>query len=91
MEQDIGERGRGIIMKKKYDQNMPIGELKQVRDFLPPPEKLAISERTVKVTLRLSESSLNFFKKQAKKYHTKYQKMVRFLLDKYAEKYSPQR
>lgn len=70
---------------------MPIGKLKKVGDFLPSPEKLAVPERTVKITLRLSESSLNFFKKQAKKYHTKYQKMVRFLLDKYVEKYLPQR
>ncbi len=75
-------------MKKKTDRDMPIGDLKRVNDFLPPPDRLATSERTVKVTLRLSESSLHFFKKQAKKYHTKYQKMVRFLLDKYAEKYS---
>ena len=85
--QDTGEKGRGT-MKKKIDRNMPIGDLKRVGDFLPPPEHLAASERTVKVTLRLSESSLIFFKKQAKKYHTKYQKMVRFLLDKYAEKHS---
>jgi len=89
MAQDTGERG-GDIMKKRIDRDMPIGDLKRVGDFLPPPEKLATSEHTVKVTLRLSESSLNFFKKQAKKYHTKYQKMVRFLLDRYAEKYSPQ-
>ncbi len=87
MVQDTGERGRGT-MKRRIDRDMPMGELKRVGDFLPPPEELAVSERTVKVTLRLSESSLVFFKKQAKKYHTKYQKMVRFLLDKYAEKHS---
>lgn len=67
---------------------MPIGELRRVDDFLPPPAKLAIQEETVKVTLRLSQSSIDFFKQQAKKYHTKYQKMLRFLVDKYAEKYS---
>ena len=79
------------MKRKRIDRNMPIGKLKKVGDFLPSPEKLAVPERTVKITLRLSESSLNFFKKQAKKYHTKYQKMVRFLLDKYVEKYLPQR
>ena len=88
MVQDIGERGRGIMRKKRIDRDMPIGKLQRVDDFLPPPEKLAFPERTVKITLRLSESSVDFFKRQAKKYHTKYQKMVRLLLDKYTEKYS---
>jgi len=45
-------------------------------------------EHTVMVTLRLSEKSVEFFKGQAKKYNTKYQKMLRFLVDKYAERYS---
>ncbi|NQT22532.1 MAG: CopG family transcriptional regulator [Candidatus Omnitrophica bacterium] len=76
------------MKKHKIDRNMPIGEMTKVNDFLPPPEELIIPERTLKVTLRLNESSIAFFKKQAKKYHTKYQKMIRFLLDKYAEKYS---
>jgi len=73
---------------RKIDKNMPVGKLHKVSDFLPSPEKLAIQENTVKVTLNLSESTIDFFKEQAKKYHTKYQKMVRFLLDKYAEKYT---
>ncbi len=50
--------------------------------------QLAMQEETVKVTLRLSQSSIDFFKQQAKKYHTKYQKMLRFLVDKYVERYS---
>jgi len=78
-------------VKKKADKNMPIGKLHKVEDFLPPPDKLAMPERTLKVTLRLNESSVAFFKKQAKRYHTKYQKMIRLLLDKYADKYSLQR
>lgn len=76
------------MKKHKIDQDMPIGELKRVDDFLPPPKELAIPEQTVMVTLRLSEKSVDFFKQQAKKYHTKYQKMLRFLVDKYAERYS---
>ena len=67
---------------------MPIGELKRIDDFLPPPKELAVTEETVMVTLRLSEKSVDFFKQQARKYHTKYQKMLRFLVDKYAERYS---
>ena len=88
MAQDIGEKEKNIMKKHKLDRNMPIGRLKKVNDFLPPPEKLAINENVVKITLRLNESSVNFFKQQAKKCHSKYQKMIRLLLDKYAERYS---
>jgi len=80
---DIGERGYSI-MKKKTDINKPIGKMTRIDDFLPTPEELAIPEKRVKVTISLSESSVNFFKREAKKYHTKYQKMIRNLLDKYA-------
>ncbi len=76
------------MKKHKMDQDMPIGELKRIDDFLPPPKELAVPEQTVMVTLRLSEKSVDFFKQQAKRYHTKYQKMLRFLVDKYAERYS---
>ena len=67
---------------------MPIGDLTRVRDFLPPPDALAVPEETVMVTLRLSGKSVEFFKNRAKKYHTKYQKMIRSLVDKYADQYS---
>ena len=76
------------MKKNRIDQDMPIGELKRIDDFLPPPKELAVPEQTVMVTLRLSEKSVDFFKQQAKRYHTKYQKMLRFLVDKYAERYS---
>ena len=76
------------MKKHKIDYDMPIGELKRIDDFLPPPKDLVIPEHTVMVTLRLSEKSVNFFKQQAKKYNTKYQKMLRFLVDKYTERYS---
>ena len=76
------------MKKHRIDQDMPIGELKRADDFLPPPKELAVPEPTVMVTLRLSEKSVDFFKQQAKRYNTKYQKMLRFLVDKYAERYS---
>lgn len=66
---------------------MPVGRITKVKDFLPPPEDLIMPERTVKVTILLSESSIGYFKRFAKKHHTKYQKVIRRLLDKYAEKY----
>lgn len=88
MAQDFGERGNSIMRKNKLDRNMPIGELKKVDDFLPPPHELVASEPTIKITLRLSKASINYFKDQAKKCHTKYQKMLRNLIDDYVERYS---
>ena len=76
------------MKKYRMNQDMPVGELKRIDDFLPPPKELAVPEETVMVTLRLSEKSVEFFKQQAKRYHTKYQKMLRFLVDRYAERYS---
>jgi len=75
-------------MKKTIKQDMPIGELLRVEDVLPPPEDLVLSQETVKVTLSLSKSSINFFKQQAERCHTKYQRMIRQLVDMYAARYS---
>ena len=79
---------RTIMKKHKIDVNMPINELKRVKDTLLSPEELMVSERTVKVTLRLSGNSLKFFKHYAQKYHTKYQRVIRRLVDSYAERYA---
>jgi len=65
----------------------PVGELKVVRDFLPPPHELVFEEDTVKVTIGLSRSSVEFFKREARRNHTAYQKMIRRLLDVYASRY----
>jgi hypothetical protein len=75
------------MSKKKIDKDMPIGKLTRVKDFLPPPDQLVFPEDTVKVTLSLKRSSVEFFKDQAKKYGSQYQKMIRSLLDQYATRY----
>ena len=62
-----------------------IGEIRVIDDFLPPPERLVFQEDTVKVTLGLSRKSIEFFKTEARKHRTKYQKMIRRLLDLYVE------
>ncbi len=56
----------------------------KINDFLPPPEKLAVQDENIKITISLSKTSVEFFKQKAKKYHTKYQKMIRNLIDRYA-------
>lgn len=71
-------------MKKriKYTDE-PLGKLKVVKDFLPSPEALSYKEESVKVTIALSKSSVNFFKEMARHYHTQYQRMIRKLIDFY--------
>ena len=68
--------------KIKYTDG-PIGDVNVVRDTLPPPSALAFREEQVKVTIGLSKSSIDFFKKEAKRHHTQYQRMIRTLLDLY--------
>ena len=73
---------------KKIDKNMPMGKLVRVKDFLPPPDQLIMPEETIKITISLNRSSVEFFKKAAHKHHTKYQKMIREVLDRYASNFS---
>jgi len=65
-----------------------MGKVKVVSDFLPSPEELALKDETVKVTITLSRASVEFFKREAKKYNAPYQKMIRRLLDEYAARRS---
>ena len=77
-----GKERRYMKGKIKYTDE-PMGKVRVVSDFLPSPEELALKDETVKVTIALSKSSVEFFKKEAKKYNTQYQKMIRRLLDEY--------
>lgn len=63
----------------------PLGKLRIVPDFLPRPEDLVFRDEGVKVTIALSKRSVDFFKSEARKHHTQYQRMIRRLLDAYAE------
>ena len=63
-----------------------IGDLRVVDDFLPPPAELVLREDTVKVTLALSRRSVEFFKREAGKARVPYQRMIRALVDAYAER-----
>ncbi len=68
--------------------NEAIGEVRVVRDFLPPPEELAFREDAVKVTIALSKRSVDFFMAEASRHNTQYQKMIRRLLDQYVDRYA---
>jgi predicted DNA binding CopG/RHH family protein len=62
-------------------------EAEVIQDFLPPPEKLAFREEGVKVTIALSKRSVEFFKSEAARHHTQYQRMIRKLIDAYVDAY----
>jgi predicted DNA binding CopG/RHH family protein len=66
----------------------PIGRIKVVKDFLPPPDQLILKDDGVKVTISLSRRSVDFFKAHAKKSKVPYQRMIRRVLDEYAGCYS---
>jgi len=82
--QDTGEKeGKYMKAKIKYTDE-PLGNLRIVDDFLPSPEDLLFKKENVKITITLSKNSVDFFKNEAKKHNTQYQKMIRRLLDLYA-------
>ena len=66
----------------------PIGPLRVVPDFLPPPEEVVFREDAVKITIALSKRSVEFFKAEARRHNIQYQKMIRRLLDRYTERYA---
>lgn len=72
-------------MKKKTSivyRNEPI-VARVLDDFLPKPEKLVMRKNHVKVTLTLTQKSVEFFKNAAKKHNDSYQAMIRRLIDYY--------
>jgi predicted DNA binding CopG/RHH family protein len=68
--------------RTKYTDE-PLGELRVIDDFLPSPKELAFRDEQVKVTIGLSKTAVDFFKREARQHHTQYQKMIRRLLDAY--------
>ncbi len=68
--------------KIKYTDE-PMGKLRVANDFLPAPDQLVLKEDNVKVTIALRKTSVEFFKREARKHHTSYQKMIRQLVDWY--------
>ena len=73
--------------KIKYTDES-LGSPKVVPDFLPRPEDLVFQDEGVKITIALSKRSVEFFKTEAQKHNTQYQRMIRRLLDAYADHHS---
>lgn len=74
---------------KTRSTNEHLGNPRGVPDFLPRPEDPAFRDEGVKVTLAPSKRSVEFFKSEARKNSTQCQRMIRRLLDAYAEHRSP--
>ena len=81
--QDTGEKAEKFMSKKIHYSDEPLGDLRIVPDFLPSPKELALREANVKVTIALSRESVEYFKAEAERNHTKYQRIIRRLLDLY--------
>jgi predicted DNA binding CopG/RHH family protein len=77
------------MTKKTIYTDERLGKVEVIPDFLPSPSELAFREEGVKVTLALSKSSVDFFKLEASKHQTQYQRMIRRLLDSYVEAHVP--
>jgi predicted DNA binding CopG/RHH family protein len=87
MVRGTGEKGGRYMRSRIRYTDEPMGELRVIKDFLPPPARLALKEENVKITIALKKSSVDFFKKEAQKHRTSYQKMIRQLVDWYASQY----
>ena len=70
--------------KTRRDEDMPKGPLRVIRDFLPPPDDLVLPDDHIRVTLFLDRQSVDFFKTHAKRLGSKYQRMMREVLKRYA-------
>src|SRR5437773_8173973 len=79
-----GKAGEYMSEKIRYTDE-PLGNPRVVPDFLPRPEDLVFRDEGVKITIALSKRSVEFFKSEARRHNTQYQRMIRRLLDAYAE------
>jgi len=59
---------------------------RQVKDFLPKPEELILKKPTTKITITLDSASVNFFKQEANRLNSSYQRMMRNLLTEYVNR-----
>src|SRR5947208_15558007 len=79
-----GKASESMSEKIRYTDE-PLGNPRVVPDFLPRPEDLVFRDEGVKITIALSKRSVEFFKSEARRHNTQYQRMIRRLLDAYAE------
>ena len=72
-----------------FDEDMPRGRVTILPDFLPPPEELFPDDYTLKITIAIDVKTIKLFKVAAEKHGFKYQRMMREVLKRYAERLEP--
>jgi len=80
-------------MKNKINNKIiegTFGKMKRVKDFLPRPSELVMKEPVKKITITLDTKSLDFFKEEAERLNTSYQRMIRNLLNEYTQRMKTQ-
>jgi hypothetical protein len=85
--QGFGTEERSYMKRNPKYRDEPMGRVQIISDFLPPPDQLVLRDDGVKVTISLSKRSLEFFKQHAARSKVPFQKMIRSLLDSYAQHY----
>jgi len=70
----------------EHDVGPDFASLIRYAHFLPTSGRLMLREDNVKVTLSLSQRSVSFFKCAGRQRRVPYQRMIRTLVDAYAEK-----
>jgi hypothetical protein len=85
--EELVEKGEKPVVGETYHTIFGKGNV--VKDFLPAPEDLVLKEpETVKITMVLDKLSIDFFKREAKRLKSSYQRMIRSLLHEYASRHS---
>lgn len=81
-------------MKKVQNDGYTDGPVllgKRIKDFLPKPEELILKKPTTKITITLDAASVEFFKQEADRLNSSYQRMMRNLLTEYANRMRDQK
>lgn len=90
--QDIGVKERNSMKSIYSNPEKSVMEALDsavlVADFLPSPSELVKKTTKEKITISIDSDCINFFKKEAKKNHTKYQTMMNEVLSQYAKHYA---
>lgn len=77
---------RKRIVKYSDDKGEIIGELRRIRDELPSIAELTGGPvKQTKITIALDNDALSFFKGEARRRNTSYQRMIRNLVRAYAK------
>jgi predicted DNA binding CopG/RHH family protein len=60
---------------------------KAIEDIFPRPEDLLLEDETIRVSINLTRNTVEAFKRFASEHDTKYQRVIRRLLDEFAARH----